>query len=144
MLRNVLMLNILCALVLFSSTAPAQNKETKKPEAAKTVEKPEKKAGDGLAADIKKNKKLKLTVDRVVEYLLRNNLDVKAALLEYRGSDSPLKEFQGKYDFYLFGSGGHSFEKNPNTAAATLQGRSTRITSYSAGIKKSLIFSCIS
>lgn len=92
--------------------------------------------GEGFSANIKGSKKLKLTVDRVVEYLLRNNLDVKEALLDYKGTTTPLKDFQSRYDWYLFGSGGHSFEKNPNENTRMFQGSSTRITSYAAGIRK--------
>jgi len=127
---------MLSLLMLCASTAPAQNKETKKPAPAKTVEKPTKKAGGGLTENIKKNKKLKLTVDRVVEYLLRNNLDVKSALLEYKGSDSPLKEFQAKYDWYLFGSGGYGFERTADQTSTTFGGKTNSSTNYAAGIKK--------
>lgn len=72
----------------------------------------------------------------MVEYLLRNNLDVKAALLEYKGTSTPLKDFQSKYDWYLFGSGGHSFFREPNAGQASVFGETTRSSTYAIGTKK--------
>ncbi len=58
------------------------------------------KEAEGLAGQIKKDEKLKLTLDRVLQYLLMQNLDIKKAFLEYRASDTDLRKYQALYDTY--------------------------------------------
>ncbi len=96
------------------------------------------KGGEGLAGKIKKSKKLRLTVHKVVEYLLKNNEDVKKILLEYKGLSSPLMEFRGKYDFRVYGNAGYGYSENPNKNTTTFYGTSTTRSDYGAGIIKSL------
>jgi len=94
------------------------------------------KINDILSHKNKDNKKLKLTVNRVVEYLLKNNYDVQKILIDYKSSNSSLKQFQSKYDFFLFGNLGHSYTENPNKDGATFSGVSTTTSNYAVGLKK--------
>jgi len=95
---------------------------------------PDKKGGIG--EQLQKDKKLKLTVDRVVEYLLKKNYDVKQALLEYRGISSGLMNYRSKYDFGISGNIGYSYKENPNKSSVPFSGDSTRTANYSAGLSK--------
>ncbi|MCP4134043.1 MAG: TolC family protein [bacterium] len=97
-------------------------------------------AKEGLAAEIKKDKKLKLTVEKVVQYLLRNNHDVKQALLDYKGASSGLLLFQSKYDINLQGSGSHSVtETSPNNPQSTFGGTSTTASNFTLGVNKTFV-----
>ncbi|MCP4132736.1 MAG: TolC family protein, partial [bacterium] len=93
--------------------------------------------GEGLAEAMKKDKTLKLSVDKVVQYLLQNNHDVKQTLLEYKGLSSGLLKFQAQYDMNAFGSATHSLtETSPNKASSAYFGTSTATSNYAAGVSK--------
>ncbi len=85
---------------------------------------------------VKKNKLLKLNVNTLVDYLLKNNYDVKKALLDYKGANSPLLQYQAKYDFIAIANGGFSHTENPNAATQTLQGKTTEVGNYMFGLQK--------
>ncbi|PKL38019.1 MAG: hypothetical protein CVV44_12690 [Spirochaetae bacterium HGW-Spirochaetae-1] len=126
---------LLGACLFFSQSIFSQeNGDNAAAEKEKTVAIEKKTDTGGLADKIQQDKKLKLTVDRVIEYLLRNNLDVKQALLEYKGTGSAMRNYQSKYDYTVFGNIGHSFEKNPNESTVIFNGESTRTTNITAGI----------
>lgn len=100
-------------------------------------EKKEIKEGEGLAARIKKDEKLKLTLDKVLNYLINQNLDVKKALLEYRSAPSDLKKYRGRYDFSLYGKAYHSLmDTSPENPSAKFQGTETIRDNYEVGIQK--------
>ena len=94
--------------------------------------------GDGLADTIKKDKKLRLTINKVIDYLIKNNLDVQATLIEHKGLSSGLRKFKGKYDATLFGSADYSYSKNPNPASSILYGEYSEKKTYKVGVKKQL------
>lgn len=85
----------------------------------------------------KNEKKVKLTVQSVVEYLLSNNYDVKKALLEYKGLGTDLMSFKSKYDPRLIGNGTYSYSKTANQAMTPLYGESTTSANMYAGVSKS-------
>jgi len=127
---------------LAAGSSYAQEGDARKPAPRKIeAEKVEKavndgNAGRGLADQLKKDRKLKLTVNRVIEYLLRNNHDVKNALLDYKGTSSGLMSYRSKYDIYAFGGAGYSYYKNPNQRTVIFQGSSTATGTYNAGISR--------
>ena len=125
-IHTILRLFILIfVLTLLSSTLPAQNNDV-----------PGKKE---KTADTQNNDeaKLKLTLDRVLEYILRQNLDVKKALLEYKRAGTDLKKFRGIYDPSLSGSAMYSdINKSPDNPANTFQGKEITQYDYKVGIGK--------
>ena len=84
--RKIIIAAVLLGACLFFSQSifSQENGDSTAAEKEKTVETEKKTDTGGLAEKIQQDKTLKLTVDRVIEYLLRNNLDVKQALLEYK------------------------------------------------------------
>src|SRR4030042_3213977 len=96
----------------------------------------EKMDGDGLAAKITKSAKLKLTVQKVVEYLIKNNFDVKKAFLDYKGASSGLLAFDSRYDPVLSGAVDYAHSYNPDPSASIFQGKSSDGGRYTAGILK--------
>jgi len=83
------------------------------------------------------NKKIKLTVGKVVNYLLNNNYDVKQILIDYKSSKSPLLSFRGIYDYNLYGEVGRTYENNPRQPSP-FEGDSTTINSYGFGVVKKI------
>ncbi len=124
--------------ILISLTAAISQNLPVKEKKDKSRISDEKSTGEGLGAEIQKNKKLRLTVERVVEYLLRNNDDVKKVLLEYKGASSELMSFRSKYDSNLYGRGSYSYTENPNENTTTFQGTSTTLGSAGVGVQKKL------
>jgi hypothetical protein len=64
--------------------------------------------GEGLAAEIRKDEKLRLTLEKVVDYLVKNNLDVKQALLDYRSAPLELMKYRSRFDYNIFGNTSYS------------------------------------
>ena len=86
---------------------------------------------------INKNvKKVNLTVESVVEYLLSNNYDVKKALLEYKGVAIDRMKYNSKFDPRIIGSGSYSSSKNPVERTQTYLGEETSSATMYAGITK--------
>lgn len=92
--------------------------------------------GEGISEEIKKDKKLKLTVERVVEYLLKNNLDVKKVLLDYKGASSELLDYKSKYDIHVIANGAYSINDNPNKVLAPYYGKTTTTGNAGVGLQK--------
>ena len=92
--------------------------------------------GEGLDEELKKNKKLKLTIEKVVEYLLRNNNDVKRILLEHKGASSELMDFRSKYDTKLYGNTGYAVMDTPNKDNFALYGKTVTTGNAALGIEK--------
>jgi outer membrane protein TolC len=135
LLTTVLLFILNSLTIALSQDLPESGKKNK----AKVIDKKSKKSSEeGLGAEIKKNKKLKLTVERVVEYLLRNNDDVKKVLLDYKGASSDLMSFRSKYDPKLYGRGAYSYSENPNHNNTAFSGTSTTVGSAGVGVEKKL------
>ena len=93
--------------------------------------------GEGLAAEIRKDEKLKLTLDRVLQYLLMQNLDIKKAFLEYRASDTDLRRYQAMYDTYTYGKAGYGTTRTPSeNPMSTFQGTETTQKNYEVGLSR--------
>ncbi|HSV97386.1 MAG TPA: TolC family protein [Spirochaetota bacterium] len=106
-------------------------------EAESPAEKISLREGEGLAGQIKKDEKLKLTLDRVLQYLLMQNLDIKKAFLEYRASDTDLRKYQALYDTYAYGKGGYAVvETPPENPMSTFQGTETTQKNYEVGLSR--------
>ncbi len=120
---------VLLALLVIS---PLYGQESESP-----VEKTSLREGEGLAGQIKKDEKLKLTLDRVLQYLLMQNLDIKKAFLEYRASDTDLRKYQALYDTYAYGKGGYAVvETPPENPMSTFQGTETTQKNYEVGLSR--------
>ncbi len=91
---------------------------------------------EGFGNILGRDRKLKLTVDRVVDYLIKNNLDVRATLIEYRGVSSGLDKYQSKYDTTLFGQVDYAYSKNPNSGSAIIYGTESEKGSWTAGLRR--------
>ena len=93
--------------------------------------------GEGLAAEIRKDEKLKLTLDRVLQYLLMQNLDIKKAFLEYRASDTDLRRYQAMYDTHTYGRAGYGTARTPSeNPMSTFQGTETTQKNYEVGLSR--------
>ncbi len=135
LLTTILLIILNSLTIALSQDLPESGKKNKN----KVFDKgSEKSSGEGLGAEIKKNKKLKLTVERVVEYLLQNNDDVKKVLLDYKGASSDLMGFRAKYDPKLYGRGSYSYMENPKESSQLFQGTSTTTGSAGIGVEKKL------
>ncbi|HMB20095.1 MAG TPA: TolC family protein [Spirochaetota bacterium] len=87
--------------------------------------------------DSGEEEKLKLTLHSVLDYILRQNLDVKKALLEYQRAGTDLKKYRGIYDPSLSGSAKYSdINKSPDNPANTFQGKEIKQHDYTVGIGK--------
>ncbi|MBN1531020.1 MAG: TolC family protein [Spirochaetes bacterium] len=91
---------------------------------------------EGFAGKLQGDRKLRLTVDRVVDYLIKNNLDVRATLLEYRGVSTGLEKYQSRYDTTLFGKADYTYFKNPNSSSAILYGNESHKGTWTAGVRR--------
>ena len=132
---SILLVNILVILFSFNNSyvaAQENNKSENEVINAETSKNKEESFND----NVKKNKLLKLNVNTLVDYLLKNNYDVKKALLDYKGANSPLLQYQAKYDFIAIGNGGYSHTENPNAATQSLQGKYTDVGNYMMGLQK--------
>ncbi len=92
------------------------------------------KGGKGLADEIRKSKKLQLTLEKVVQYLLKQNFDVQKAVLDYKGSYSDLKRYQSRYDSNLYGKANYSrYESPPENPQSKFQGSEIIKHTYEVG-----------
>lgn len=90
----------------------------------------------GMQERIQEDEVLQLNVQRVIEYLLRNNHDIKLALLEYKEASHVLREYNAQYDTIAFGSVGYDRSENANPSTARFQGDYTTTQSYAAGLSR--------
>ncbi|MCU0847243.1 MAG: TolC family protein [Spirochaetes bacterium] len=90
-----------------------------------------------LADQLKKDKKLRLTVKKVIEYLISNNHDIKSALIAYKGTSIGLLNFNSKFDPYLTSSYMHGKAQIPNKSQQLFAGKSTDYDNYWVGLSKS-------
>lgn len=99
------------------------------------IEKNEK--SETIEQDAGDEEKIKLTLNSVLDYILRQNLDVKKALLEYQRAGTDLKKYRGIYDPSLSGSAKYSdINKSPDNPANTFQGKEIKQHDYTVGIGK--------
>ncbi len=90
-----------------------------------------------LTEQLKKDEKLRLTLDRVLQYLLTRNLDVNKALLDYRGAESELRRYRAMYDTNLYGKGGYSVTENsPDNPSTVFSGREVTRKNYELGVSR--------
>ncbi len=79
-------------------------------------------------------KEVRLTAPKVIEYLLRNNYDVKRALLDYKSTGTGLLRFRSAFDYKLYGTGDYSRAENNNGNNPTLSAKSYSNINGTAGI----------
>ena len=109
------------------------------PAAMRAQDKPAGPAGkeDGIKEQLQKDEKLRLTLDRVLQYLLTRNLDVQKALLDYRGADSELRKYRALYDTKLYGKGAYSVTENsPDNPSTMFSGKEITAKTFETGISK--------
>lgn len=92
---------------------------------------------DGLAEKLKNDKKLRLTLEKVLTYLLNQNLDVQKALVDYKRSRIALIRYQDKFDYFLSGKATYSqIENSPENPSTFFQGREIIQKEYQVGLGK--------
>jgi len=91
----------------------------------------------GLSVTGKNSERLQLTIDRVVQYLLKQNLDVKKAVLDYKIANSELLRYRSRYDTDLYGKTYYSSSrKAPEDPSARFQGSETISNTYEVGASR--------
>ena len=96
-----------------------------------------KKESGGISDTQKNSEKLQLTIDRVVQYLLKQNLDVKKAVLDYKIANSELLRYRSRYDTGLYGKTYYSSSrKAPEDPSARFQGSETISNTYEVGASR--------
>jgi|GEM_PF-971074 len=141
MIKKSTSMILILLMVITASPFVAMSQPVKK-KADKKIEKNIKKK-DITKKDDKKDKapaglqrKLTLNKEVVIQYLINNNYDVKKALLDYQAANSAQKQYEAKYDWIIFGSGGYGYTGVPNSGTQPLYGKGTHGVSYAAGINK--------
>ncbi|HQP48264.1 MAG TPA: TolC family protein [Spirochaetota bacterium] len=116
-----LMLFMVTHVSAFGQLLPVQKKESRK-----------------ISDTEKKGEKIQLTIDRVVKYLLEQNLDVKKAVLDYKIANSELLRYDSRYDTGLYGKTNYSSaRKAPDDPSARFQGSETISNTYEVGASRS-------
>ncbi len=130
--RILIVLMVLTASPFAAMSQPAKKKADKKLDnkTAKKEIKKDKKNPVGV------QRKLTLNKEVVIKYLINNNYDVKKALLDYQSANSGQRQYEAKYDWNLFGSGGYSYSSTPSVASQQIYGKGTNNINYGVGIQK--------
>lgn len=90
--------------------------------------------------DEDKEKPLKLDLQKVLNLVVSNNLDVKKALLDYKASTIKLRKFQSRFSYNLFLSPLYSSRENPSeNPSTTFQGTQTDSLNVDTGISRKII-----
>ena len=93
--------------------------------------------GESLADRLKKDKKLRLDIKKVLNLVLKQNLDVKKALLDYKASSIDLNSYKGKFNYNLYGKSDYSkIENSSEDPSSSFQGRETTQYNFEAGVSR--------
>ncbi|MDY6933177.1 MAG: TolC family protein [Spirochaetota bacterium] len=118
----------ICFFIFISSMAFSQNNKP-------GMDKKSMQNEETIKERLKKNEKLELDLERLLYLVLRNNLDVKKALLNYKESEIALKKYRSKFDYSLFINPDYSsVENSPDNPASIFQGTKTERFNVDAGI----------
>jgi len=93
--------------------------------------------GKSLSERLKKDEKLQLDLEQVLNMVINNNLDVKKALLDYRASAIELKKYQSRFDYNLYFKPTYSMiENSPDNPSSVFQGTETKNLNVDAGLHR--------
>lgn len=90
-----------------------------------------------LSEKIKQDVNLKLNLERLINLILKQNLDVKKALLDYKSSKNELLRYQGRFDSVFFLNPVYSvIENSSDDPSSSFRGTETREYNVDVGLSR--------
>ncbi len=94
---------------------------------------------DNIDKQSGKDEILKLDLEKVLNLVIKNNLDVKKALLDYKASTVELNKYQSKFSYNLFLKPNYSSaESSPDNPSAMFSGTKTNRFNVDTGVSRKL------
>ncbi len=99
----------------------------------------DKSAGKSINENLTENKKLKLNLKKVLNLVIKNNLDVKKTLLDYKASTVELNKYQSRFSYNLFLKPNYTSTENPSeNPSSTFSGTGSNTYNVETGVSKKL------